>query len=132
MLSIAGAPVAFWYGLAYAGTFFIGTPGYDPEYGELRVGLYLQMRMMEDLCADPTVHAVDYGFGDAQYKRSFGDTAWEEADVLLFAPTFRAARINAIRTSVVLGTRLAKRALGPERVGQLKRRARRQRAAAAA
>ena len=124
-LSIGETPVAFWYGMAYSGTFFIGTPGYDPAYGDLRVGQYLQMRMMEDLCAEPGVTRLDYGFGDAQYKRSFGDRSWEESDVMIFAGAPRAIAVNASRTAIAGGTRLARRALGPERVAQLKRRARR-------
>jgi CelD/BcsL family acetyltransferase involved in cellulose biosynthesis len=131
-LSIGDKPVAFWYGMAYAGTFFIGTPGYDPDYGDLRVGQYLQMRMMEDLCAEEGVTRLDYGFGDAQYKRSFGDRSWEESDVMIFAGAPRAIAVNASRTAVAGGTRLARRALGPERVAELKRRARRSRASASA
>jgi ribosomal protein S18 acetylase RimI-like enzyme len=124
VLSIAGTPVAFWHGLAYGGTFYIGSPGYDPEYRDLRVGQYLQMRMMEDLCADPAVTRVDYGFGEAQYKRSFGDRTWMEADVMIFAPRLRALCVNGLRTAIGGATRIAKRALGPDRVGALRRRAR--------
>jgi CelD/BcsL family acetyltransferase involved in cellulose biosynthesis len=127
VLSIAGNPVAFWHGLSYGGTFYIGSPGYDPAFGNLRVGQYLQMRMMEDLCADPAVQRLDYGFGDAQYKRSFGDRTWTEADVMIFAPRLRALCVNGLRTAVGGATRTAKRALGPERVGALRRRARRTR-----
>ncbi|HEY1276815.1 MAG TPA: GNAT family N-acetyltransferase [Thermoleophilaceae bacterium] len=125
VLRVAGTPVAFWHGLVSGGTFYIGSPGYDPDYGNLRVGQYLQMRMMEDLCADPAVQRLDYGFGDAQYKRSFGDRTWSEADVMIFAPRTRALAVNAARTGIAAATRAAKRVLGDERVGALKRRARR-------
>ena len=43
------------------------------------------MRMIEDLSRHPTVFAIDYGFGDAQYKRSFADESRDEADVRIFA-----------------------------------------------
>jgi CelD/BcsL family acetyltransferase involved in cellulose biosynthesis len=127
VLSIDEQPVAFWYGLAYGGTFYIGSPGYDPAFGDLRVGQYLQIRMMEDLCADPGVKRLDYGFGDAQYKRSFGDRTWTEADLLIFRPSFRALRANAVRTGVAGASRAANRALGGDRVAALRRRARRSR-----
>ena len=130
VLDIDGQPVAFWSGLAYAGTFYIGSPGYDPAFGDLRVGQYLQMRMMEDLCADPDVTRLDYGFGDAQYKRSFGDRTWTEADVLIFRPSLRALRANAVRTGVAGASRATKRALGSDRVEALRRRSRRSRVAA--
>jgi CelD/BcsL family acetyltransferase involved in cellulose biosynthesis len=122
VLYLAGTPIAFWPGYAYNGTFFIGTPGYDPAYADYRVGQFLQMRMLEDLCADDAVEALDYGPGEAEYKRRFGNESWEEADVLVFAPTPRAVRINLVRTAVNEATRLAKRALGGERADRIKKR----------
>lgn len=93
-------PIAFWPGYAYGGTFFIGTPGYDPEFGQYRIGMYLLGRMIDEFCGDPDVHAVDFGFGDAEYKRRFGSESWEECNVRLFAPTPRALAINGARTAI--------------------------------
>jgi CelD/BcsL family acetyltransferase involved in cellulose biosynthesis len=122
VLSVGGSPIAFWPGFAYNGTFFLGTPGYDPAYEGYNVGTFLLLRVIEDLCADESVAALDYGFGDADYKRRFGNECWEEADVLVFAPKLRAARINLVRTGVTGTTRLAKRVLGGERADRIKRR----------
>jgi CelD/BcsL family acetyltransferase involved in cellulose biosynthesis len=130
VLWIEDRPVAFWYGLAYGGTFYIGSPGYDPAFRDLRVGQYLQMRMMEDLCAEPGMTRLDYGFGDAQYKRSFGERSWRETDIMIFRPSFRALRANATRSAVAGAARAGKRALGSRRVDALRRRARRSRAVA--
>jgi CelD/BcsL family acetyltransferase involved in cellulose biosynthesis len=127
VLTLRGVPIAFWHGIAHLGTFYIGSPGYDPAHGKLKVGQYLQLRMMDDLCSDPEITRLDYGFGEAQYKRSFGDTTWTEADVMIFAPTVRALRSNAARTGVGVAARVAKRALGAERVAELRRRGRRAR-----
>jgi CelD/BcsL family acetyltransferase involved in cellulose biosynthesis len=121
-LYLAGAPIAFWSGYAYNGTFFIGTPGYDPSYADYRVGQFLQMRMLEDLCVDEGVEALDYGPGEAEYKRRFGNESWEEADVLVFSPSTRAVRINVVRTAVNGATRLARRVLGGERADLIKKR----------
>jgi CelD/BcsL family acetyltransferase involved in cellulose biosynthesis len=111
VLYLEGAPVAFWPGYAYNGTFFIGTPGYDPSFADNRVGMYLQMRMIEDLCADPGVQVLDYGFGDAEYKRRFGSESWEEQTVAIFGPSARALGISAIRTAVLASDRGARRLL---------------------
>jgi CelD/BcsL family acetyltransferase involved in cellulose biosynthesis len=127
VLRVGETPIAFWHGIAYRGTFYIGSPGYDPGHAKVKVGQYLQLRMMEDLCAEPMVERLDYGFGDAQYKRSFGDTTWTEADVLIFAPRVRALGANALRTGIGVSTRAAKHALGAERVAALRRRGRRAR-----
>ena len=121
VLYLDGEPIAFWPGYAYGGTFFTGTPGYDPEFSRYRVGEYLQTEMIEDLCHDDTIEYVDYGFGDAEYKQRFGDESWEEADILLFAPTFKGARVRATRAGVDSSVRLAKRVLGGERSLRVKK-----------
>jgi hypothetical protein len=121
VLYLQGRPIAFWPGWVYRGTLFIGTPGYDPALGDYRVGQYLQMRMTEDLCADPEVRAVDFGFGDAEYKRRFGTESWEEQDVVVFRRSPRGLALNAARAGVTGAVNAAKRVLGGERVGRLKR-----------
>jgi hypothetical protein len=108
VLYVAGDPVAFWPGHTYGRTFFIGIPGYDPAYGNYRVGTYVQMRLIADLCEDPDVDTIDYGLGDAEYKRRFGTENWQEEDIVVFAPSFRGLRINAARTAI-LGTAQAAR-----------------------
>jgi CelD/BcsL family acetyltransferase involved in cellulose biosynthesis len=122
VLSLAGRPIAFWTGYAYNGVFSIGTPGYDPAFAEHRVGQYVQMRMLEDLCDDPEVDSVDYGFGDAEYKRRFSDESWEEADLVLFAPRLRPVLLNALRSGGTGAALLAKRVLGQERAAEVKKR----------
>ena len=129
VLYLEGVPVAFWPGYAYSGTFFIGTPGYDPRYAEYRVGQYLMTEMIDDLCRDEDVDYLDYGFGDSEYKRRFADESWEEADALLFAPTFKGRRIRAGRVAVSASVRVAKRLLGEERQARLKQGWRRRRSA---
>jgi hypothetical protein len=116
---LEGTPIAFWPGYAYRGVFFIGTPGYDPAYADYRIGMYLQMRMMEDFCAEPEIRFVDYGFGDAEYKRRFGSESWEERDLMLVAPRPRPVAFNAVRSGVFLAAQGAAAVL--ERAGLLDR-----------
>ena len=100
LLYIDGRPCAFWAGYLYQGTFFIDIPGYDPEYSADRVGHFLFMKIVEELCEDPEANVIDFGFGDAQYKRSFGTDWWEEGRVRIFASTPRGAVLNVTRTCV--------------------------------
>ena len=72
VLYLDGEPAAFWHGERYAGTFRTGNPGFDPKYDPYGIGTYLMLRMVDDLCSDPDVHAVDHGLGDATYKRRYG------------------------------------------------------------
>jgi Acetyltransferase (GNAT) domain len=107
VLYISETPVAFWFGYCYQGTFYLVATGFDPAHGESRVGQYLQMKMMGSLCRDPEVHSFDYGLGEAEYKRRFGDHATTEAEIRLYAPGMRAAALNAGRTvRVAVGTRV--------------------------
>jgi CelD/BcsL family acetyltransferase involved in cellulose biosynthesis len=112
VLYLDGKTIAFWPGSAHAGTFHIGTPGYDPAYSDYRIGNYLLMRMFEDLIAEPGIHTVDYGQGDAEYKRRFGSESWDEADLHVFAPNPRALAINATRAAILGAAEGARAALG--------------------
>jgi CelD/BcsL family acetyltransferase involved in cellulose biosynthesis len=113
VLSTNDRPIAFWSGAGFNGTFFVGTPGYDPDFSEYSIGTYLLMRVIEDLIADDAIHRLDYGQGESEYKRRFGSDSWEEEDVLVFAPSFRGVRVNATRTAlegtVALGRGIAAR-----------------------
>jgi hypothetical protein len=101
VLYVDGSPVAFCGGDAYAGRFYYGIPGYDPQYGEYRVGTYVLMKMIEDLCADDGVQVLDFGPGDAEYKRRFGDRSWHEADLYLFAPRPRPLFVKMARAAIL-------------------------------
>ncbi|MGH3072197.1 MAG: GNAT family N-acetyltransferase [Gaiellaceae bacterium] len=109
VLSIDDEPRAFWLGNAYSRVFYTGPTGYDPALATYRLGTYVLMHMLEDLCADPDVDEVDYGQGDAEYKRHFGTHSWLEEDVLVFAPTFRGVRINLTRTALMRTADVARR-----------------------
>jgi hypothetical protein len=54
----------------------------------------------------------------ADYKRRFGSSSWEESDVYLYAPTFRGARVNAIRTGVLWAHGMGKRVVAGTHVGR--------------
>jgi CelD/BcsL family acetyltransferase involved in cellulose biosynthesis len=125
MLSLRGHPVAFWPGTSFRGTFSIGTPGYDPALAEYRIGTYVLLRVIEELCTEDGMDVLDFGFGESEYKRRLGSDSWEEEDMLVFSPTFRGIRINATRTLVAGGAALARTVAEKTGVaGRLKRRLR--------
>ena len=111
ILRVAGAPVAFWQGYVYGGTFFTGTPGYDPAWGRVNVGTVLLVRLIEDLIADPQVGSIDFGPMEADWKRRFGNRASEEVDVTIFAPSLRGLLLNAGKTALDGSWLLAKAGL---------------------
>jgi CelD/BcsL family acetyltransferase involved in cellulose biosynthesis len=85
LLYIDGVPIAHWTGTAHRGTFAIGTPAFDPSYTKDSVGRYTMFRMIGDLCDDPAMDTLDFGFGDAEYKSAFGSAAKEETRLVLAA-----------------------------------------------
>lgn len=98
ILYIDDKPIAFWNGLRYGATFFGDTNGYDPDYSRYRPGHFILLRLIEDLCADKTIEALDFGFGDAEYKRELCDRYWTEASVYLFSSSLKGTAIYVIRT----------------------------------
>ena len=106
VLYVEDNPCAFWTGSRYGNTFFTETTGYDPNFERYHPGTFLFVKMMEWLYAEG-VDTVDFGFGDAQYKRNYCETYWEEASAYIFAPTLKGASLNLSKTTLGLGSRFA-------------------------
>ncbi len=68
-----GCPLAFMLGIQWKGCFVSEEIGYDPAYAVSAPGTVLHFRIIEDLIADDTPASVDFGFGDSEYKRVFGN-----------------------------------------------------------
>jgi len=111
LLRLREEPIAYWLCSTYRDTILIRTAGYDPRHSELRVGLFLLMRVIEDAIADPALHRLDFGPGDAAYKQQFSSESRQERNVVVFAPTLRGRRLNATRTLVLAPARGARRLL---------------------
>lgn len=112
VLYIDGEPRAFEHGDLYRGRYRGGRPGFDREYARFRIGWYLFMRSIEGLCADPGADVLDYGIGDADFKQWYGTRSWKEANVVIYAPSLRGARINLTRAALLTGTNATKRLIG--------------------
>ncbi|HZQ82818.1 MAG TPA: GNAT family N-acetyltransferase, partial [Gaiellaceae bacterium] len=105
------SPVAYWQCATYRGTLFLLRTGFDAGYARQRPGIYLLMRVLEDAIADPSLSVVDFGPGDAPYKRHFSNDSHLEREETVFAPTWRGLRTNAVRAPVLGAARLARRGL---------------------
>jgi CelD/BcsL family acetyltransferase involved in cellulose biosynthesis len=108
VLSLDGSPSAYWHGMVYGRTFFTGPTGYDPAHRDLRLGTYVLGKMVERMCGE--ADRIDFGVGDAEYKRHFGDEHVTEEDVLVYAARARPVAVNLARSSV-LGVSRAGRAV---------------------
>jgi CelD/BcsL family acetyltransferase involved in cellulose biosynthesis len=109
VLYLDDVPAAFWHGTAYRGVFYTGPTGYDPAHRELRLGTYVLGKMVEKLCGE--VDWMDFGSGDAEYKRHFSDENRLEEDVTVFALRPRPVAINLAQTAVRGASRASTAAL---------------------
>lgn len=111
VLYIGGIPVAFWNGYLYRRTFCIWTTAHDPHYRDFGPGSFLLQKMIEDLCQERTVDQLDFGIGEAEYKRQWGDQNRRVASVSIFAPTLRGIGLQAFRTPLIAGSLAARSVL---------------------
>jgi CelD/BcsL family acetyltransferase involved in cellulose biosynthesis len=107
----ADEPLAYWLCSTHEGTIFLRTTGFDPAYASHRVGVFLLMHVIEDAIADPELGVLDFGPGDAPYKQQFSSEGRLERSVVVFGPSFRGRRINALRTAILGSGLLARRVL---------------------
>jgi len=96
-----GRCVAYQAGAIHNGVYFAEGTAYRPECAHLRPGVVLLMRVVRDLC-ERRVNRIDFGFGDAEYKRLYGTASSEEATMLLFGRSLR-DRATAGVGRVVIG-----------------------------
>lgn len=101
ILYVNDVPCAFEFGVCFGEVYFPEYMGYDPKWTTFGPGALLWVKVIEDLCTDPTIDTLDYGFGDAAYKERFGTKSWPEASVYIFAPRFYPIIINLLRGSVM-------------------------------
>jgi CelD/BcsL family acetyltransferase involved in cellulose biosynthesis len=67
-------PVAFELGYQYAGTYYGQECGYDQKWSSTGPGSIVMHLVIEDLFKEDRPDLLDFGFGDAPYKRSFSNT----------------------------------------------------------
>jgi hypothetical protein len=119
VLYAGSKPVAYWNGILYERTFYTWTTGFDPELSHLRPGSFLLQRMLHELCGERDADEVDFGFGDAQYKRDWCDHEHFQASLFLFAPTLRGTYLSAFHNSLLGASKAARKLL--ERTGVVAR-----------
>lgn len=130
MLYLRGVPVAFWWGNLYGTNFAIDTPSFDPEYAADGVGIFVMHEMLEELCTDPAVETVDFGHGDAEYKKRYARPGGPQSDLVILAPRLRALAVGSIVSIAYTSNRAAYKLLRESAIANKIRRAWRSRLAA--
>lgn len=97
VLFLGGAPAAFCSGFLLGGTLWLEHVGYDPAFAAYRPGGYLLQQVIERACREEELRFVDFGTGDADYKRRLCDLQRDEARLYLFAPTLKGLWLSTMR-----------------------------------
>jgi hypothetical protein len=107
VLYLNDVPCSFWTGTVYNGVLYLDYIAYDPALREYSPGTLLMMKALEDLCSEG-VGAVDFGFGQADYKQRFGNVRLMESSIYIYAPSLKGLLLNAMRTAPILIDRVSK------------------------
>lgn len=86
LLEQDGRPIAFATGIQWKNQFIFEETGYDPQFASFSPGNVLLHRLLEDLIEHDTPRLFDFGYGDAEYKRIFGNHQEPSGPVLLAPP----------------------------------------------
>jgi hypothetical protein len=113
VLHLDSRPCAFWIGSLRNKVFLSDYLAFDSEYAKYAPGMYLMIKVIEELCCDlgagsSLAERIDFGIGDAPYKERLSNREYQEASVYIFAPKSRAIWVNALRSAVGLASRFVK------------------------
>jgi CelD/BcsL family acetyltransferase involved in cellulose biosynthesis len=98
-LEVDGVPRAFWITERSGDALFVDSTAFDREFGKFEPGTVVLLELLADAIREG-VREVDYGFGDALYKRRFDAAGTLESDVYLFAPGLRGLCLGSARGAV--------------------------------
>jgi hypothetical protein len=98
ILYIDSEPCAFENWIRYDKKYFGHGIGFDPKWKSWRIGTVLFLNTLEYVCRDNSIETIDFGFGDAEYKQSYGSNSWDEVSVYIFASRIYPILVNILRT----------------------------------
>jgi CelD/BcsL family acetyltransferase involved in cellulose biosynthesis len=94
VLYIGDEPCAFQLDIQYDKVQFTEYGSFNPRWGHGSPGIVLLLKVLEELCGDMEVVAMDYGFGNASYKEKLGTNCWLEKSVYIYAPRLHPIVVN--------------------------------------
>ncbi|MFM7142986.1 MAG: GNAT family N-acetyltransferase [Alphaproteobacteria bacterium] len=110
LLVAQGSPCAFVVGYQYGDVYHYAEIGYDRALARFSPGTVLLTLLLEDLWQHRTPRLVNFGIGEAGYKREFGNRESRDASVFLLRDTpanrARVVAHRAFRACVDLAKRV--------------------------
>ena len=111
LLKCGPEPCAFVVGYQFEGVYHYEEIGFDPSFAHLSPGTTLLYLILEEFSRRNPPSALNFGIGDAPYKRRFANREGRDASVVLF----RRGGGNRVRReshrAFLLGVGMAKRLL---------------------
>jgi Acetyltransferase (GNAT) domain len=88
-------PISFYYAFIHDHIWFYDCSGYNLEYSNYRIGTFLLLKIIEELCLDTYFDYMDFGWMDVNYKKDYCDLFWNEANFIIYQPSLRGVLLNA-------------------------------------
>lgn len=95
LLVAGGTPIAYALGSIYRSTYSLIATSFLPEFRDLSPGAYLLRSIIGEL-EERGVKTLDFGFGDAEYKRLYGTVCVPESLMRFYGVSIRARIAEAI------------------------------------
>ena len=108
ILYIGGQPCSFWIATIYRNTFYTNFTGYKPEFAKYEPGTLLFLQLIEKLCT-LNIKEIDFGFGDAFYKKRFGSYCWREASISIYSSSIYGTLLNITKVAFSFINQMLKR-----------------------
>ena len=96
-------PVSFEIGLQADETYHLLQTGYDPDWAKYRPGNVLIYHYLQHLYAENTPEWVDFGCGENEYKRFWGNACHDEANVYLIRKSAYTGLAYAVNKACATG-----------------------------
>lgn len=95
VLVAGGTPIAYALGSIYRSTYLLIATSFLPEFRDLSPGAYLLRSIIGEL-EESGIRILDFGFGDAEYKRLYGNVCVRESLMRFYGVSVRARIAEAI------------------------------------
>lgn len=112
--------IAYQAGALYGSIYYCEGTSYRSDCAAMSPGTVLLHQVLKKL-GDSGPHIIDFGFGDAIYKRTYGTKYWEESSVHVYGHSVRAKWSGLVDQCTIKFDMLCKRVLGSSSVQAVKR-----------
>lgn len=96
ILYINDEAIAFDRIYMYDNTLFLQDGGFKTKFKDVDPGTNLFLKILEDSFGEQRIDYIDFGFGDAPYKRRFCDFFWHEQTIIFFGKTLKGIAVSVL------------------------------------